>query len=407
MSAHDGLHRIWIVAAREIRERARTRAFQLSTLAVVIAMALLVVLPSTLSSGTKTYRVGLAGTVAAGTSDALAAQAEAADVRVQTTSYDTVGAGEQAVRDRKIDVLLVDGTGLEWRRQSNATLATLVGNAVQVVRIRDRAAQQGISMQQVASLLAPVALSSRQLGATSGLGENAQDVALIAMVLLFMAVLMYGNLVLTGVVQEKQTRVAEVMLARMPPRELLAGKVLGIGALGFAQFTLIVATAAVSLTMVDAADTPRVPASIWAWLVIWFVLGYAFFSVVYAALGALASRVEDASSAAAPISVVIGFCYVAGFAAIESPDSTLTTVLSFVPATAPIVMPVRITLTTVPAWQIIAAALLTGATVWLLVRLAGRVYAGAVLRSGTRIPLRVAWRAGRTGLDPRTSWASH
>lgn len=394
MRAPDGLRRTWIVAAREFLERGRTRAFQISTLLVVLGMAALVVLPAQLSDETKTYRVGLAGRVAVGTSEALAAQAQAADVRLRTTSYDTVAAGQRAVRDKKADVLLVDGTTLEWRRQSNASLTTVVSNAVQAVRIRDRAAQLGLSMQDVGRLLAPVALSSRQLGSATGIGEDAQDVALIAMVLLFTAVIMYGNLVLTGVVQEKQTRVAEVLLARMRPSELLAGKVIGIGALGIGQFALIIATAAVSLAAVDAADTPHVPTSVWVWLVVWFVLGYAFYSVVYAALGALASRVEDASSAAAPVSIVLGACYLAGFAAVESPESAMTTVLSFVPASAPIVMPVRLTLTAVPAWQVVAAAVLTVATVWLLVRFAGRVYTGAVLRTGVRIPLRAAWRGG-------------
>jgi ABC-2 type transport system permease protein len=394
MRTHEGLQRIWIVAAREFRERAKTKAFLLGTLAAVLAMALIVILPSALEGGTKTYRVGLAGVVAAGTSDALAAQANAADLRVRTTSYDSVAAGEEAVRDRKVDVLLIDGTALEWRRQSDARLATLVGTAMQAVRIRDRAAQHGLSMQDVASLLAPVALTSRQLGSTTGLGEDAETVATIAMVLLFMAVLMYGSIVLTGVVQEKQTRVAEVLLGRMRPRELLAGKVLGIGALGLSQFALIIATAAVSLKVVDAADTPHVPTSVWMWLVIWFVLGYAFYSVIYAAFGALASHVEDASSAAAPISVVIAAGYLAGIAAIQNPESALTTVLSFLPPTAPIVMPVRLTLTNVPAWQVVTAALLTAATVWLLMRFAGRVYTGAVLRTGTKIPLKVAWRGG-------------
>lgn len=400
MPGHDGSRRIWIVAAREVRERGRTRAFQLSTVVAVLGMAALIVLPSLLSSETKPYRVGLAGTVAAGTREALTAQAKAAGRGVRTTSYDTVAAGEQAVRDRKADVLLVDGTTLEWRRRADAALATVVGNAVQAVRIRDRSAQLGLSAQDVRTLLAPVALSSRELGNAAGSGRGSENVALVAVVLLFFAVTMYGNLVLTGVVQEKSTRVAEVLLARMKPRELLAGKVIGIGALGLGQFALVLLTAGVSVTAVDAADAPDVPVSVLTWLVVWFVLGYAFYSVVYAAFGALASRVEDASSAAAPIAMVLGACYIAAMAALESPDSTLTTVLSFVPASAPIVMPVRLALAAVPVWQVLAAALLTMASVWLLVRLAGRVYTGAVLRTGTHIPLRVAWRGGSLAPGP-------
>ena len=134
MSGHEGARRIWIVAVREIRERARTRAFQLSTVVSVLAVVALVVLPSMLSPGPTTYHVGLAGTVATGTADALTAQAKTADARVITTSYATTTAAEQALRDQAVDVLLVDGTTLEWRQRPDAALATLVGSAARAVR---------------------------------------------------------------------------------------------------------------------------------------------------------------------------------------------------------------------------------------------------------------------------------
>ena len=394
MRASEGWQRTWVVARREVRERSRTRTFQWSTVLAVLAMVAIIVAPSLSGDASKTYRVGLAGAVSAGTADALAAQAKAADARVRTTTYDSVAAGEQAVRERKVDVLLVDGTRLAWRIRADATLGTLVANAVQTVRIGDRAAEQGLSMQQVGRLLAPVVMSNDVLGSAAGVDEHARDVAFWAVILLFMSVSIYGQMVLTGVVQEKQSRVAEVMLSRMRPRELLAGKVLGIGALGLAQFALLVITAGVSMAAVNSVDTPHVATSLWVWLVIWFVLGYAFYSVVYAAFGALASRVEDASSAAAPISIVLFAGYFAAMSALESPDSSLAAVLSFLPPTAPMAMPLRMTLTIVPTWQVLTSALLTGASVWLLVRFAGRVYAGAVLRTGTRIPLQAAWRAG-------------
>jgi ABC-2 type transport system permease protein len=389
------MRRTWIVAVREVRERSRSRTFRLTTVLAVLAMVALVALPTLGSSGTKTYRVGLAGSVASGTTEALAAQAEAGGSRARTKAYPSVASGEQAVRDKKVDVLLVDGTRLAWRLRPDARLSALVGNAVQVVRIRERAAEQHLSPQDVAALLAPVALSDDVLGSAAGVDEKARDVGFYAVVLLFVAVSVYGQMVLTGVVQEKQSRVAEVLLSRMRPRELLAGKVLGIGALGLGQFALLVVTAGVSMAVVDRVDTPHVAVSLWAWMVLWFVLGYALYSVVYAAFGALASRVEDASSAAAPISIVLIGGYVAALATLEAPDSAAATALSFFPATAPMAMPLRMTLTQVPLWQVLGSAALTGVTVWLLVRFAGRVYSGAVLRTGTRIPLRAAWRSGR------------
>ncbi len=397
MNTPEGLRRIWIVALREIRERGRTRGFQISTVGAVLAIVAIIVLPSVLSGGTKTYQVGLTGTGTAGTRQVLAAQPTPADVRVRSRSYDSVAAAEQALRDRSIDVLVIDNSTLEWRQRADPTLATLVGNAVRAVRIRERAAELRLSDQQAAALLAPITLAERPLAATSGVGDDALEIGMIAAVLVFVAVSIYGNTVLTGVAQEKSTRVAEVMLARIRPRELLAGKVLGIGTLGLGQFALIAATAGIAARAVDAAQAPEIPTDLLIWLVVWFVLGYAFYSVVYAGFGALASRVEDASSAAAPVSVLMFGCYFAALATLDSPDSTMTTLLSFLPPTAPFVMPLRLTLVSVPTWQVLASALLTAVTVWLLVLLAGRIYSGALLRTGTRVPLRVAWRGGADG----------
>ncbi|HVN10629.1 MAG TPA: ABC transporter permease [Kineosporiaceae bacterium] len=397
MMKPDGLRRTGVVARREIRERGRTKAFQISTVAAVLAVVAIIVLPTMLSSGPKTYRVGLAGVVATGMADALRAQAASNDAQVSITSYPSLPAAEQALRGDAVDVLLVDGTTLEWRQRPDAALAALVASSARAVRIQERAAQLGLSAKDLSGLLAPAALKERRLASPSGLGDNAQDVGMVVVILVFTAIALYGNVVLTGVAQEKSNRVAEVLLARIRPRELLVGKVIGIGALGLAQFTLIAASAAIALQTVRGAQIPRVPASVLAWLVVWFVLGYAFYSVVYAGLGALASRVEDASNAAAPVSVLLLAGYLAAIAAVGAPESTMTTVLSFLPPTAPFVMPLRLTLVVVPAWQVVASALLTGATVWLLLAAASRVYTGALLRTGARVPLRLAWRAGGQG----------
>jgi ABC-2 type transport system permease protein len=388
----DGLRRTGVVALREISERARTKAFRISTAVALLAVVALVVLPARLAGGTPSYHVGMAGTVAAGTTDVLTAQAQAAKARLTASSYPSLAAGEQALRDRAIDVLVVDGSTLEWRQRPDPALATLVSTAARTVQIRDRAARLGLTEQQAQSLLAPIPMTDRRLVSTSGLGENAQEIGLGAVILVFLAVAMYGNVVLTGVAQEKSSRVAEVLLARMRPRELLAGKVLGIGALGLAQFALVATTAGIATRVVSDPEIPTVPVPTLVWLVVWFVLGYALYSVVYAGLGALTSRVEDASNAAAPASVLLFGGYAATLAAMNAPDSPMTTVLSFLPPTAPFVMPLRITVVSVPAWQLVAAALMTAAAVWLLVLVAARLYTGGLLRTGARVPLRVAWR---------------
>ena len=153
--------------------------------------------------------------------------------------------------------------------------------------------------------MSPVPVENVELGVVAGRSPNDEAAAIVMTVLLLMAITTYGNLVLTGVVEEKASRVVEVLLARMPARTLLAGKVAGIGLLGFAQFAVTGVAALVATMVVDAVDVPAVRGGVLAWVVGWFVLGYALYAMVYGALGSLASRTEDAQSVAGPVIYVL------------------------------------------------------------------------------------------------------
>lgn len=391
----EGWRRIWIVTQREIRERGGSRSYRISTVVGVLLVVAVVVLPSLIGSS-KTYHVGLAGEVPQGIVAALGVQATAANHALETTRYSSVAEGERAVRDKKIDVLLVDGSRLEWRARSDSTLTAVVANAVQAVHIRAQADRLGISSDQLARLLTPATLTSRTIGAAHTSDKDATAVGLIAVAALYMAISFYSAFVLTGVVQEKSNRVSEVLLARMPAREVLAGKVLGIGAVGLAQFALLGLTAGVTVQVMNHADAPSLPAEMLVWTVLWFCLGYFFYSVVYAGLGATTSRIEDAQSAIAPVAGLLILGYLGVMFAEENPDAPLTVLLSYFPPTAPMVMTYRIALRAAPGWQVVTSALLMGLVLWLLVRAAGRVYSGALLRFGGRIPLRDVWRSPAT-----------
>jgi ABC-2 type transport system permease protein len=130
-------------------------------------------------------------------------------------------------------------------------------------------------------------------------------------------------------------------------------------------------------------------------LVVWFVLGYAFYAMLYGSLGSLASRTEDAQAAAGPVIIVLVALYVAASMAVSSASSAWVAVLSVLPPSAPIFMPLRTALTDVPAWQVTAAVLLTLASVYGLFRVGGRLYRNAVLRTGARLHVTEAWRANQ------------
>jgi ABC-2 type transport system permease protein len=391
----EGWRRIWIVALREIRERGGSRAYRISTVLAVLLVVAVILIPS-LTGESKTYHVGLTGAVPAGTVAALDVQANAVGHQLETTRYATLDQGERAVRDKKIDVLLVDGSRLDWRTRSDSTLTAVIANALQAVHIRQQADRLGIPADQLAQLLVPVTLTSRTIGAAHTADKDANTVGFIAVGLLYVAISFYAGFVLTGVVQEKANRVAEVLLARMPARQVLAGKVLGIGAVGLGQFALIAIAAGVTVQLMNHADAPSIPADVLGWTLIWFILGYLFYSVVYAALGATTSRIEDAQSAIAPITGLMLLSYLGVIYAEENPDAALTVVLSYFPPTAPIVMTYRVAVHAAPGWQIITTALVTALAIWALMRTAGRIYSGALLRFGGRIPLRDLLRSSTT-----------
>jgi ABC-2 type transport system permease protein len=244
----------------------------------------------------------------------------------------------------------------------------------------------------VAQLLTPVPVESVSIGAVSGRsGDDAAAAALMTVALLA-AIIIYGNLVLTGVVEEKSSRVVEVLLARLPAKALLGGKVVGIGLLGFGQLAVTALAALLASMFVDSADLPAVSAGVLAWVLVWFVLGYALYAMIYGALGSLASRTEDAQAVAGPVGYVLVAGYWLSFMALSAdPDGMWARVLSLFPATAPLAMPGRIALGATAWWESPLAVILTLAAITGLVSFAGRVYQNAVLRTGAVIRLRDAW----------------
>ena len=387
----SALAQTWLVAVREMRERSRSRAFRASLLVMLVAVVGVIVLPSLLDTGAGTKDVGLTGSFPTELPSAIEDQSDAVGFSSQVHLFDNLAAGEAAVRDGDIDVLVVDAQRLEWRSRTDEQLQAVATGAIQLVAIQNRAATAGIDPDALAALVTPVPVENVELGLVAGRSPDDETAALVMAVLLFLAITTYGSLVLSGVVEEKTSRVVEVLLARVPARSLLAGKVAGIGLLGLGQVAVTALAALAAMALVDSFDVPAARGSVIAWAVVWFVLGYALYAMVYGALGSLASRAEDAQSVAGPVTVVLVVAYFASFAAIASPDSAWATLLSFFPPTAPLVMPERIAMGATAWWEPITAAALTVAAIAALVQLGGWVYARAILHTGPTLKLRDLW----------------
>jgi ABC-2 type transport system permease protein len=289
-------------------------------------------------------------------------------------------------------VLVVDGRQLTWRGDQEERLRAVVTGAIQLVTVQERAAAAGITQEQLAAVAAPVEVDNTELGIAAGRSDGDEIAASVMSLVLLAALATYGQLVLTGVVQEKSSRVVEVLLARMSARDLLTGKVVGIGLLGLGQLAVTAAAALAATAVFDPVDIPAISVEVLAWGLVWFVLGYAMYAMAYGAMGSLASRVEDASAVAAPATVLLIVGYWGSLVAVsDDPDGPWALAVSLFPATAPYAMPARIALGVTSWWEPLLAVTLAVAAVAGLVVLAGRIYTGAVLQTGATLNLREAW----------------
>ena len=266
----------------------------------------------------------------------------------------------------------------------------MLNAAVQQAIITQRAASLGLSADVTARLLAPVRVPLTQLHSQSQRTAR-MIIADVGIVLMFMAISVYGGYVLTGVVEEKSSRVVEVLLSRVPPSSLLGGKIAGIGLAGLAQFVAVAAAAAATLLVTRPSGVPPGTYTAIPALVLWFVLGFAFYSMLYGSLGSLASRTEDAQAAAGPVIALLIGIYALAFVAMANPGARWVTIVSMLPPSAPMFMPLRTALVNFPAWQIVTAVILMLAAIYGLFRAGARLYQNAVLNTGARLRLREAW----------------
>ncbi|HEU4423321.1 MAG TPA: ABC transporter permease [Pilimelia sp.] len=387
------LSTIWVIARRDLSTRARSKAFRISSLVVLVSLILGIVIPAVFLRGTTSYTVAAVTEAGAPLPAAIATQAQAAGVTVTV----------QEVPDRAAAVALVEaGTAtaaiapgeIVWKNTENARLAPILDAALAQIAIAERAQALGLTPAQLGGLFAPTIPTVTRLHPSPDRGPQTL-VAVAGMILLFVALNFYGAYVLTGVVEEKSSRIVEILLARVRPADLLAGKVLGIGLLGISQFLALAAVAAVTLQIVRPPNLPAGTPGLIAIVVLWFILGYSFYSVLYGALGSLASRTEDAQTAIAPLTAVMLAAYFGAFAAIGNPTAWWVTLGSLLPPTAPMFMPLRAGLTDVPVWQMALAVVLMALAIVGLVQAGGRLYRGAVLHTAGRLRLRQAWHQAR------------
>jgi len=354
------MSRIALVARREIVTRIRTKSYViglvLSALMVVAAAAV----PRMI--GDQTYDVGVVGPV------------PAAVEGVAFRPYPDEAAARAAVLAGEIDAALINDEKVLAHGELNERLGLILQSAHREAKI----AAAGIT-------ITPLRVES--------VGEDAEHtgmrtgVAALLVIVLFFLLIYTAMYVAMGVVEEKGSRIVEILLTSLRPWELLGGKIIGLGVLGLINLGVIV-VAGLGAAFAMGTELPPGIGGVVAGAIGWFVLGYLFFATLAAATGSLVSRQEELNSVIAPLTMLMSLTYLVAYAAAFQPGGAFARVLSLIPPFSSMVMPVRMTTGDVPIWEIApSAVLMAAATVGVL--LAGaRVYERAVIRTGARVKLR-------------------
>lgn len=387
-----------LVAGREIRERLQGRLIRVMTVLTAVLVVGIIVIPAIARRPAKPAVVGLVGAQAQALAPALRSltRIEQADVTVLEVA-DAAAARAQLARGSLTVALSVgpDSAVALSRQAVPPTLTALLQATVDQAHLRQVLRAAGVPLATIARASAPVPFSASTIQPARKVNAARDAAALAAGVLLYVSLGIYGAAVANGVAQEKTSRTAEVLLAAVRPGQLLTGKVAGIGLCGFGQLGVAVAAGLAANAAVRGA---QIPATVWVLLpalLLWFVLGFALYAFAFAAAGAIVARQEEVQFVTMPLALplVVGFFLV--YAAIANPGAWWIAVLSFLPPLAPILMPARIALGHLAAWQMPTAVLIMVAAIYGMARVSARVYTGALVRSGARLSWRDALRLRR------------
>jgi ABC-2 type transport system permease protein len=313
-------------------------------------------------------------------------------VRIEVRRFEDAAAVRAAVEDETVEVA-VSGGAVIAREDPPEELELAIQAGARQVRAEALLREQGVGPAEAQRALDPPPLRVRALDDDEGDGRS--GVAFTASLILYGQLIVFGLAVATGVVEEKASRVVEILLAAIAPRALLAGKIAGIGLLGLLQLLLfgvvgLALAAASGAIELDGADAGALAVAL-----VWFLFGYAFWASLYAISGVIVSRQEDLQSSSTPLTMLLVVSYLLVFPVLDDPSSTLAVVGSLVPFCSPIVMPARVVLGEAGAVEVAASLGILAVSVALLMMLGARIYEGAILRMGRPLRFTEALRLAR------------
>lgn len=394
-AARDDRSAPWaLVTLRELQVKLTDRNFLIGTgamlLLIIAAFALQGFL---LGGGSAAYKVAVTNDDGAAvvTQAESGLQASDQEATIATVDAADASAAQKLLADGDADAALVPtSTGWDFLTdgEPDSELEGAISAAVQDRALSANAQAAGTTVE---SLMAGTQMTSRDISGGDDQSRMVAYVAGFAMAMLFyMSAIMFGMAIANSVVEEKQSRIVEILAAAIPVRALLTGKVLGNTALAFGQMAIIGAVTLIGLTFTEYDQYLTVVTEGFLWYIPFFILGFLALACVWAAAGAMASRTEDLQATTMPLTMALVIIFIVGL----SLDGAAKVVGSFVPVLSTILMPMRLLEGTAQWWEALLALVITAAFCVLTIGVGTRLYRRSLLQTSGRVSIKAAWAGG-------------
>jgi ABC-2 type transport system permease protein len=426
------LKNIAVIAKREYLQRAKTKAFWITTLILPLFVTAISTVPALLLSKSKASQKIVVVDETGKVGSTLVAKMNSGEMekqlsgkgRDQMVSFDAEteppaadraaqrAALDRRVLDKQLDAWVWIDPGVfadkpvEYHARSVSNVFTQdalkdeISTVVRQVRFR----QAGIDPARVDALSRSVKLDTQKVSASGSRAEGSLGAALLAIVLffiLYISIIMWGQQVMQGVLEEKGSRVIEVVISCVTPFELMMGKLLGICLLGLTQLAIWLATmlvvttpglVAAMMVLPPGVSLPTLSPVMLINFVLLFILGFLAYATLYAGIGASFNNLQEAQQAAGIAMMFVIIPVMVMYPVINDPNSRMATVLSLIPMFTPLLMPLRIAIDMPPLWQLALAYALTIGFVIGMVWICARIYRVGILMYGKKPTFAEIWK---------------
>lgn len=382
-----------LVALREIQVRLTDRNFLIGTGATIVLLLAIIGGQALLMGGAPSYKVAVTSEDGARLVSQAQTQLRASDPEGTLAAVEVADAtaAEAVVTEGEVDAALLpaaDGWELVIDGDADSGLEGPLAETVRLDALTGNAEAAGTTLQE---LSAGTELASRDIsGEDAGARQVAWAAGFAMAFLFYMSAIFFGMAIATSVVEEKQSRIVEILAAAISVKQLLTGKVIGNTVLAFGQMAVLGAASLIALSFTDYAEFLPTVTSGFLWYIPFFILGFLALACVWAAAGAMSSRSEDLQSTTMPLTMGLVVVFIAAL----SLEGAARVVGSYVPVMSTILMPMRLLEGTAQWWEALLALGLTAAFCALTIWLGSRLYRRSLLQTSGRVSLKAAWAGG-------------